>query len=78
MKKSKKGKGNYEGNGENLTPEQAAKILCTSVGTLAFWRCRGGGPPFWKPGPGKVLYNRAALDAYREARMQQPRKRRAA
>ena len=46
-----------------LTPEQAAEILGTTVGTLAVWRCRREhGIPYVKIG-GSVRYRREDLEA---------------
>lgn len=50
-----------------LSAEQAATVLGLSVKTLANWRVSGAGPAFLKLG-GRVLYDPADLQAWRDAR----------
>ncbi len=50
-----------------LTTSEAAKYLRLRPGTLARWRCVGGGPSFRKFG-GRVVYAQAELEAFAETR----------
>ncbi len=47
----------------NMDSKNAAKYVDRAPKTLAMWRMRGIGPPWWKCG-GRVFYNIEALDAY--------------
>ena len=50
-----------------LTPAQAARYLCVSLRTLAWWRVQGAGPPFFRLGNGPrgpVRYLRTEVDAF--------------
>jgi DNA-binding transcriptional MerR regulator len=47
-----------------MTPAEAAEYVGTSEGTLRWYRCRGGGPPYHKEGA-RYFYLRDELDAYR-------------
>jgi len=49
-----------------LNPKQTAAYLHVAVATLADWRYRGSGPLFIRAGR-RILYRRAALDAWLEA-----------
>jgi predicted DNA-binding transcriptional regulator AlpA len=51
-----------------LTPSEAAEYLGFSLGTLAKWRCQGGGPPYLKITPRAVRYCPVALKAWAEER----------
>ncbi len=48
------------------TPEQVAELLCTTEGTLRFWRSEKTGPPYVKVGF-KVLYRISDIMDYIEA-----------
>ena len=55
---------------ERMLPAEAARYLRRSYGTLARWRCVGGGPPYRKLGPtpqAKVIYLKSEIDAWLEA-----------
>jgi excisionase family DNA binding protein len=52
----------------NLTPQEAAERLRTSVGTLSNWRVRGEGPRFIKLGR-KVLYPLAEIEAFEQRQL---------
>lgn len=54
---------------EFLTAPMVAAILHSTPGSLAYWRFRGLGPPWFKLGRGKVLYPRGELEAYIAARL---------
>lgn len=50
-----------------MTPDQTAKFLHIAKRTLENWRALGGGPPYYKLGPGlrsKVVYSRAEVVAW--------------
>jgi hypothetical protein len=52
-----KGATHNNGNGQvALTPQQASDISGIAVGTLANWRSRRVGPPYYKLRGRKVLY----------------------
>lgn len=50
----------------NLFPKEAAARLRVSVGTLANWRYKGGGPKFLKFGS-RVLYPLPEIEAFEKA-----------
>jgi Helix-turn-helix domain len=50
-----------------LSPLQAARYLGVAQATLSKMRCWGGGPEYLKLGR-KVVYDRGALDAWRNER----------
>ncbi len=52
----------------NLLPSEAAERLRTTVGTLAYLRCTGGGPPYIKFGH-RVLYPLAEIEKFEQANM---------
>lgn len=52
-------------NSMNLTPQEVAVRLRTTVGTLSNWRIRGGGPRYIKLGR-KVLYPLAEIEAFEQ------------
>lgn len=52
----------------NLTPEEVAKRLRTSVAVLSNWRIKGTGPKFIKIGR-KVLYPLAQLESFEAAQL---------
>jgi hypothetical protein len=52
---------------ENLPPREASKHTGLAEATLAKLRCWGGGPEYLKLGR-KIVYRRAALDAWLAAR----------
>ena len=54
----------------NLTPEETAQRLRTTVGTLANWRVQGKGPKFIKVGR-KVLYPVTKVLAYEVEQLRQ-------
>ncbi len=45
------------------TPRQASEYLHATTGTLAVWRCKGGGPRFIKRG-NRVFYSYAEIDRH--------------
>lgn len=47
----------------NLDSEETAKFLKTTRGTLANWRWKGEGPPYFKL-KRKVLYSRETLESW--------------
>lgn len=51
-----------------LSPEEVAKILKVTPGTLANWRCSGNGPRYVKSRAGRspVQYRRSAVSKYVE------------
>ena len=54
---------------EWLTPPEAARRLRLKAKTLQEYRVTGGGPKFYKLGPGRnarVVYRRAELDTWVE------------
>ncbi|MBP7704135.1 MAG: helix-turn-helix domain-containing protein [Caulobacter sp.] len=54
----------------HLTPAELSERLCTSVATLAEWRCKGKGPRFLKFGTSKqarVRYPEAEVEAWEAA-----------
>lgn len=50
-----------------LTTEEAASVVCRSTSTLAKWRCKGFGPPFYEVG-GRILYDPDELREFVESR----------
>lgn len=52
---------------EFLTIDEAASVVKLSTSTLAKLRCRGGGPRYIQTGR-KILYRRADLVAWLEAK----------
>ncbi len=52
---------------EAIPDEEAASITLHTKGTLAKFRCKGGGPPFQKQGR-KVTYTRRGCLEYLRAR----------
>ena len=49
---------------EYLDPVQAAEYANSTASTLAKKRVYGGGPPFIRVSPRKILYRRADVDAW--------------
>jgi len=47
-----------------LTPQEAAAILRVKYGTLAWYRCQGGGPTFTRLGPKLIRYRLGDLREY--------------
>jgi len=47
-----------------LTPAEAAALLRLKYGTLAWYRCEGGGPAFTRLGPKLIRYRLGDLRAY--------------
>jgi hypothetical protein len=47
-----------------LTPKEAAALLRLKYGTLAWYRCEGGGPTFTRLGPKLIRYRLGDLRAY--------------
>jgi excisionase family DNA binding protein len=58
-------------NGTYLTPEEVAKRLQVSEGTLANWRSKRRGPPYMKRGG--ILYPAEKLDAWEESKLITPK-----
>lgn len=53
------------------SPEEVCEYVPgISTNLLAQWRFRGDGPPFIKPSPRKVVYRRAAVEAWLASREQ--------
>jgi hypothetical protein len=52
----------------NLLPKEAAERLRTTVATLAYLRCTGGGPPYIKFGH-RILYPLAELEKFENERL---------
>lgn len=52
---------------EQLSPEQAAKVVGRSAATLYTWRRRGTGPRYLQVG-GKITYLRADLESWLHSR----------
>lgn len=52
----------------NLTPQETAARLRTTIGTLSNWRVRGEGPRFIKLGR-KVLYPLAEIEAFEQRQL---------
>ena len=52
----------------HLDTTEASVYLRSSPSTLAKYRCYGGGPQYIQVSPRKVLYTRAALDAWLASR----------
>lgn len=51
-----------------LTPDEAAAFLRLKCGTLAWYRCEGGGPKFTRVGPKLIRYRLGDLRAYTRER----------
>ena len=66
-KHSGDGKPAYEA-GEFVTDEQLAAILSVTTRTTLRWRREGGGPPYVRVGPRRVLYRRTDVLAWAAAR----------
>ncbi|HXP95231.1 MAG TPA: helix-turn-helix domain-containing protein, partial [Telmatospirillum sp.] len=47
-----------------LSPAEAAEYIGTTIGTLRFWRCRGGGPKWVGKKGGLIRYLRNDLDVF--------------
>jgi hypothetical protein len=47
-----------------LTPREAAALLRLKYGTLAWYRCEGGGPAFTRIGPKLIRYRLGDLREY--------------
>ncbi|WP_111748621.1 helix-turn-helix domain-containing protein [Salinisphaera orenii] len=58
-------------NRDNLTPPEAAEYLRCSQRTLIRWRNRRAGPA-WTYVGGRIIYQRADLDAYLNAKRVEP------
>lgn len=56
-----------------FTPEELANALNVTPGTLEFWRCKGEGPDYVKPGK-RVFYRRDDVRAWLNIRRQKPEK----
>jgi hypothetical protein len=54
--------------GEFLTDEQLATMLRVTMRTTLRWRRGGGGPPYVRVGPRRVLYRRTDVLAWATAR----------
>ena len=52
-----------------IDTREVSAILGTSAVTLAQWRLRGEGPPFFKAGTRSVRYRLGDVLAWRDARM---------
>lgn len=55
-----------------MTAATAAAFLGVTEDLLAAWRYRGVGPPFIRYDTGKIAYDMAMLQAYKEAHTQIP------
>lgn len=53
---------------EFLTDTQLCALLHVDARTTLRWRADGGGPPFVRVGPRRVLYRRADVEAWLAAR----------
>jgi DNA-binding transcriptional MerR regulator len=58
---------------EFVNEQGASTLIGISAATLRTYRCRGGGPPFYKPAR-QVLYSVAELRAWVEADRRLPAK----
>jgi hypothetical protein len=58
---------------EFVTQRGASALTNIPAATFCTWRCRGGGPPFYKPGK-QVLYKVAELRAWVEGARRLPAK----
>lgn len=48
----------------------AGRYLGVSAASLRLWRATGGGPPYFKPGAGKLIrYRKSDLDSWIEGRL---------
>ncbi|MDR4485374.1 MAG: hypothetical protein R3B95_19610 [Nitrospirales bacterium] len=56
---------------ELLTPQQVARNIFTTIGTLAKWRLKGIGPRFIKLGPRSIAYPKAELQSWLESNLRQ-------
>lgn len=54
-----------------LRPDQAAAFLGTASSTLAKWRLRGHGPPYFKLGTRMVVYDVEDLEVWLATRRRQ-------
>ena len=61
----------FDPNRYYRTDDPALKVIATR-GSLAQWRHRGEGPPYVRFG-NRVLYHGAALNAWLDARVVEPR-----
>jgi len=57
---------------EWLDTEEAARVFKIDRRTLANWRYRHVGPPYFKAGPKRVLYSRTAVEAWLRQQAVQP------
>jgi predicted DNA-binding transcriptional regulator AlpA len=53
---------------EFLTDEQLAALIHVDGRTTLRWRNAGGGPPFVRVGPRRILYRRSDVEAWLDAR----------
>lgn len=55
---------------ELMTVRECSEYLRTPIPTIRYWRSRGEGPPGFKLGAKRLMFNKADVDAWLEEKRQ--------